>query len=309
MAAENAFRYHLMTVFTVIVWGTTFVSTKILIGYGLTPAEILLYRFLLAYIGIWFISPKVVWAKSWKDELWCVAAGLTGGSLYFVSENSALGYTQASNVSLIISSTPILTALLACRLGKKERLKPHLLWGALLALAGVAFVVFNGSMVLRIGPLGDVLTLSAALMWAFYVLILRRLSASYSVVFMTRKVFFYGILTLLPVFYFTPTNLNASLIVLPQVWGNLLFLGILASLVCYIFWNQAVKQLGAVRTTNYIYFIPLVTLLTSAVVLQERITWLAVLGSGFILSGVYVAEKGLTKLWRNHKLTSMEMKD
>ena len=114
MAKTNlTYWYHLIAIITVIIWGTTFVSTKVLIHHGLSPVDILFYRFALAYICIWFISPKVLFARSKRDELMFVAAGLCGGSIYFITENTALGITLASNVSLIICTAPILTAFLS----------------------------------------------------------------------------------------------------------------------------------------------------------------------------------------------------
>ena len=290
-ASNKMYRYHFLAILTVIIWGTTFVSTKVLIGNGLTPVEILLYRFSLAYIGICFFCPRKLLANSWKDELLFLGAGLCGGSLYFVSENTALGITLASNVSLIIC-----TAFLSRLFHKGERLKSHLIYGSLMALLGVALVVFNGSFILQINPLGDVLTLIAALMWAFYGLILRRLGGRYPTLFITRKVFFYGIVTLIPVLVISPIHPQIAVLTQPSVICNLLFLGIIASLLCYIMWNTAVKELGVVRTTNYIYVVPLVTLLTSALVIDETITVVALFGSVFILSGVYMAERGITFL-------------
>lgn len=293
MPMNSTYRYHFLAILTVIIWGTTFVSTKILIGYGLTAGEILLYRFVLAYIGIWFICPRKFLADSWKDEFLFVGAGLCGGSLYFMAENTALGITLASNVSLIICTAPILTAFLSRLFNRKERLKKHLIYGSLLALAGVALVVFNGSFILQINPAGDLLTLLAALMWSFYGLILKRTNNRYPTLFITRKVFFYGIVTLLPMLCLLSDTPNIRLALRPLVMGNLLFLGLIASLLCYIMWNTAVKELGVVQTTNYIYVVPLVTLLTSALVIHEIITGIALVGSVLILSGVYIAEKGV----------------
>jgi drug/metabolite transporter (DMT)-like permease len=283
--------YLLMAVFTVVVWGTTFVSTKILIGCGVTPVSIFFYRFLLAYVAIWFFCPKRVWADTKKDEFLLFGAGLTGGSLYFVAENTALELTLASNVSLIVSTAPLLTAFLSHAFVKGEKLKRTLIYGSLLALTGVAFVVYNGSFILRIKPAGDVLALAASVMWGLYTIILKQLDSRYPVLFITRKVFFYGIISLLPVFCLTPLTVDPVVIFHPTVWGNLFFLGFIASMLCYILWNMAVKHLGAIRTTNYIYFMPLVTLATSAAVIHETITLVALLGAALILGGVYLAER------------------
>ncbi len=285
--------FHAMALFAVIVWGTTFVSTKVLLNTGLTPAEIMLYRFLVAYVMLFPFTCKQLWARSIKDELMFVGLGITGGSLYFVTENIALDYTLASNVSILLSAAPIFTAILSRIFLKDERLKRSLLWGSFVALAGVAMVVFNGRFVLKIEPVGDLLTLTAALSWGFYTVILKKLDRHYDILFITRKVFFYGLMTLLPVFYYTPLNLNVPLLLTPVVLGNLLFLGIIASFVCFILWNKAVKELGGVRASNYIYLGPLVTLITAAILLHEQITAIAIFGAILIVGGVYFAERGI----------------
>lgn len=105
-----------------------------------------------------------------------------------------------------------------------------------------------------------------------YSLAVKRIGGRYPAVFITRKVFFYGLLTILPVFAFQPFSVGAEVLARPAVWGNLLFLGIIASMLCYILWNAAMHRLGAVRTTNYIYFNPLVTIVTAALCIGERIT-------------------------------------
>ncbi len=281
---------HLFAFFAVMVWGTTFVSTKVLINSGLQPVEILLYRFVLAYIGLLIFSRHKIIANTWKDELLMFFAGLCGGSLYFIAENTALGITWASNVSLLICTAPIFTLFLA-RIFYKERLWQKMLYGSLLALAGVGMVVLNGSLVLRINPLGDLLTLIAAILWALYCLILKRLGNAYSTFFITRKVFFYGIVSLGIYFCFFPPELNIDLLSRPVVYLNLLFLGIVASMLCYVMWNRAVRELGASKAANYIYIIPLVTLVTSALVLSETLTIVSLIGTACIIGGVYMAER------------------
>jgi drug/metabolite transporter (DMT)-like permease len=86
-------------------------------------------------------------------------------------------------------------------------------------------------------------------------------------------------------------NFEKSVIFQPAVYLNLLFLGIVASLFCYFFWNMTVKRLGAIQTTNYVYFIPMVTLISSSLILDEKITVLAIIGMLLILAGVFWAEK------------------
>lgn len=283
--------YHLIAILTVSIWGLTFIATKVLIGYGLTPQEIFFYRFLIAYAGIWIISPKRLFANRWKDEFWLMAGGIFGGSLYFFTENTALGITQASNVSFLICTAPLLTTILSLLFYKSEKATKGLIGGSLLALAGVGLVVFNGSVILKISPVGDLLTLLAALSWAFYSLIIRKMTRRYPTVFITRKIFFYGVLTILPAFLLHPLQPDFDILLKPIVLSNLLFLAVLASLICYVLWNVVLKQLGTVRASNYIYLNPLVTMVASMMILQEQITLFALIGAGCIVCGVYLAER------------------
>lgn len=287
----KSFPYRIMAAFTIIVWGTTFVSTKVLLRHGLSPTGIFFYRFLLAYLTIWFFCPKRLWADNKKDEFLFFCMGLTGGSLYFITENTALGITLASNVALILGTLPLITIFLSHFFVKGERLKKSVVYGSLIALTGVALVIYNGSFVLKINPTGDILVLTAALMWGFYTIILKRLDVRYTVLFITRKIFFYGLITVLPFFYFSPLKVDMAILSQPVVWSNLLFLGLIASMLCYILWNTAVMYLGAIRTSNYLYFIPIVTLITSSIVINEIITPIALIGAALILSGVYLADK------------------
>ena len=283
--------YHLIAILTVAIWGLTFISTKILIKHGLTPQEIFFYRFLIAYLGIWLISPKRLFAANLKDELWLLAGGIFGGSLYFFTENTALGITQASNVAFIICTAPLLTIFLTLLFYKGEKASKGLITGSLLALVGVGMMVFNGSVILKISPLGDLLTLLAALSWAFYSLIIRKMIGRYPTVFITRKIFFYGVLTIFPAFLLHPLRPDLEVLLLPSVLFNLLFLAVLASLVCYVLWNFVLKELGTVKSSNYIYLNPLVTMVASAAILHERITPVALAGAACILCGVYLAER------------------
>lgn len=250
MHTTKNYIYHLIAILTVGIWGLTFISTKVLIEHGLSPQEIFLLRFLMAYLGIWFISPRKLFADNWKDELWLLWGGVTGGSFYFFTENTALEITLATNVAFIVCTAPLLTTILSLLIYKKEKATAGLVGGSLLALAGVALVVYNGHFILKISPLGDFLTLLAAFSWAFYSLIMKKMSGRYRTTFITRKIFFYGILTILPAFILHPWQFSLSGLWQPAVWMNLLFLGVLASLVCFVVWNIILKQLGTVRASN-----------------------------------------------------------
>ncbi|MBQ8308193.1 MAG: DMT family transporter [Alistipes sp.] len=287
--------YHLLAIATVCIWGTTFVSTKILLQAGLTPAEIFFLRFLMAYLILRLYTPKTPQSKpSVKEELQMLGLGITGGSLYFLTENQALQYAPASNVSLLVCTTPLLTLLLTRLVFRSDRLSLHTLCGSLLALFGVALVVLDGHFTLHLNPKGDLLALSASLLWAIYTLLLRSLEerGRFSNLYLTRKVFGYGLLTILPYFLWQPPHFDLATLALPTVWGNLLFLGLIASLLCYATWNAVVKHLGTTQSSHYLYLNPLAASLAAALILGERLTPVALSGAALILLGI---------AWARHK--------
>ena len=220
-----------------------------------------------------------------------VLLGITGGSLYFLLENTALVYTQASNVAIIIAATPLLTMLAVNLLNRGKDANRRLYLYSLLSLFGVALVVFNGNFILKLNPIGDILTFGAVITWVIYSIVITKLQDRYSSAMITRKVFFYGMLTLLPYFLIEPWGVSWEMLARPMVWGNIIYLGVLASLGCYLAWNVVIKRLGAVDATNYLYINPIVAMLTAWAVLNERITPLAMVGTLLILVGVYLAER------------------
>lgn len=271
----------------VVIWGCTFVQTKILINSGLRPDEIFLFRFTLAYILILPLAGKRLFLDNWTDEALAVALGLTGGSLYFVTENYALAYGYCSNVALIVCLTPMITALIVGCFYKSERMGRSAVVGSAIAFVGMALVVFNGNFILQLSPLGDVLALAACLCWALYTLIIKRLQDKYSNMLVTRKIFGYGLLTILPMLFARGVDIELLVDGGAVVWGNILFLGCVASMLCFLGWNFCLERLGTVRATNLLYLNPVISITTSAIVLGERVTWIAILGAVLILAGLY----------------------
>lgn len=270
----------------VVIWGCTFVQTKLLINAGLRPDEIFLFRFVLAYLLMLPFAGKKLFLDNRKDELLTVALGLTGGSLYFLTENYALAYGYCSNVSLIVCLTPLVTALIVGCFYPSERLDRRGVLASLIAFAGMALVVFNGNFILKLSPLGDILALAACLCWALYSLIIKRLQDRYSNMLITRKIFGYGLLTILPLLLVEGANVELLVEGGAVVWGNIIFLGCVASMLCFLGWNWCLEKIGTVRATNLLYLNPVVAMTTSALVLGERVTWVALVGAALILAGL-----------------------
>ena len=316
-------KYHLVAFITVAIWGSTFVFTKMLLQSGMTPAQIFTLRFIIAYVLLFAFSvitspPESggargglknrsfrLFSASWRDELLMVALGITGGSIYFLTENAAMLYTTATNTSLIVCSCPLFAMLLVAIVYRhSEHISKLQALGSIIACMGMAIVVLNGHFVLHLSPLGDMLAFAACLCWAVYSLLMKAAlergrgdaSIGYSSLFITRKVFFYGLLTIIPYFILVPSEASifmslSTLHLPPSTILNLLFLGVVASMLCYLLWNWVISKLGAVVATNWVYFNPITTICFAWWLLDERITVWFLLGSALILFGMYLADR------------------
>lgn len=282
---------HMAALMSICMWGYSFVSSRVLLDNGLGPVHIYIYRFVLAYMVVLLFSHKRLLASSWRDEVVFLICGLSSGSLYFIAENTALQYTLTTNVALLTSMSPLFTAIFVGLVLKSEKLGIGTWCGSAIAIAGVCCIVLNTSSSLQINPLGDMLSLAAAVCWTVYTLLLRGLNANYDVWFITRKTFFYGLITGVP-FLFVETD-SAPLmqvISLPAVWGNLLFLGLGASTLAYVTWAVSVRRIGPVKANNYLYFQTIITLVVSWIVLGERITAMGYAGMFLIIAGLWTGD-------------------
>ena len=291
----NRLFYHLVAFLVVAIWGVTFVYTKLLLIAGLTAAQIFVLRFVVAYLLLLAYSltrkQSRLFSSVWQDELLMVALGITGGSLYFLTENSAMIYTTTTNTSLIVCLCPLIAALLIALFFRSMRLHGLQIVGTVMAAIGVIIVVLNGRFVLHLSPLGDALAFGACLCWALYSLLMIPASQRYDTTFITRKVFFYGLVSMIPYFLIYPDLPSPSVVLRPDVLANLLFLGCVASMLCFLAWNWVIKKLGAVIATNYVYFNPVTTVLFAWLILSEHITIYFLIGTLLILTGMYLCNR------------------
>lgn len=292
MSIKSKLPFHLLALFASVVWGSTFASSKVLLNAGMSPAEIMTIRFAIAYLAMLPFAIRSVWFKGWRDELLFVLLGLTGGSLYFLAENTAVNITSASStVALIVCANPVLTAIVSRLVWRGERLGNHFAIGSAIALTGMALVVFNGIFVLDDNPIVFILSLASALCWSVYSIALRVMEQRYSSLEITRKVFFWGVITMLPYFLYEPFGIDMEIMGKPEVIFNVVFLSLGASLGCYLLWNVVIRRIGIVVASNYLYFNPVVALITAAIVLDETITMYAVAGCAITIVGVYLCNK------------------
>ena len=294
---------HLCALLTIIIWGTTFISTKILL-VDFQPVEILFFRFVMGLLALLIIYPHRLKTTTKRQELTFALAGLCGICLYYLLENIALTYTMASNVGVIISVAPFFTAIMSHLFLKEEgKLRANFFIGFVVAMIGIFLISFNGSK-LELNPVGDLLALLAAFVWACYSILTKKISSyGYHTILTTRRVFFYGILFMIPTLFMFDFHLELSRFTNPVYLFNIIFLGLGASALCFVSWNLAVKVLGAVKTSIYIYMVPVITVVTSTLILHEQITALSIIGTLLTLAGLFLSERKTMRKEVNHGLT------
>lgn len=286
---------HLAAFATIFIWATTFISIKVLL-IEFSPVEIMVFRLVIAYVVLLIAKPRFFRAKSFKDELLFMLAGLSGVTLYSIFQNIALQYTYAANASVLISIAPFFIAIFSFFFLKDEKPGPGFFLGFAFAILGIFLISFNGRIILKLNPLGDVLCILAAVAWGVYSVALRKIGGlGYDTLLVTRRIFFYGTLFILP--FLGHFDFRLDLVRFSSLSNllNMLFLGVIASAFALSSWNFAVEALGAVRTAVYIYGVPVLTMLAAWLLLGERITWMAGLGVGLILLGLLISE-GKAKL-------------
>lgn len=297
---------------TIFIWGITFICTKTLLA-SFSPLEILFIRYLTGYLFLWIMWPK--WLHIQKgDNILFALAGLTGVTLYQFSENIAISYTTASNVSIIIAVSPMWTALFSQLFLKTKHITPWFITGFVIAITGTALVSFNGDVSLSLNMKGDLIALLSSICWGFYSVLLSVLNRhGYNYIGTARRIFFFSLLFMLPLmaagticslngataetasafvktilFDWTPATNAARFRNLTNT-GCLAFLGILASGFCFMAWNKACAGLGTVKATIGIYLIPVVTIVFAFFVLGEEITFMGGTGAVLTIAGLVIS--------------------
>lgn len=282
---------HILAFITVLIWGTTFISTKILL-VDFAPIEILFFRFVMGLLVLTAAYPHRLKVNDKKKEMMFAFAGLCGVTLYFLLENIALTYSYASNIGVIVSVAPFFTAIFAILFLDGEKQSANFFAGFIVAMIGICLISFNGSVAFQLNPMGDLLALLAAIVWSAYSILTRKISAyGYNTIQATRRIFTYGILFMIPTLLVFDFRLGLERFSNPVNLFNILFLGVGASAICFATWNTALKLLGAVKTSIYIYMVPAIAVVTSVIVLHEKITYIAALGTILALSGLFISER------------------
>lgn len=286
---------HSLAVLTILIWGITFISTKVLSQY-FSSSEILFIRYLAAYASLWVIAPKFLKFKSLREELYFFGAGLSGAALYQYLENLSITYTSPASVSFITAMAPIFTAFFA-RIFLKEKFNSGIFFGMLISLAGVFFISFGDAKTIETGLRGDVIIFCSVWLWAVYSVLVKKIAAfGYPGFLVTRRIFFYALAVLAPAMASRLDEINFAYLLKPVCIANFAFLGVLASAVCFMTWNRCVDRLGAIVTSKYLFVMPVITLVGQVIYNSSQIGGTAVLGMALILAGLGVTQVDFGKL-------------
>lgn len=285
---------HIGALLTASAWGSSFLSTKVLMGSGgFSPVEVYVYRFLAAYLILLLFTFRNIRSKSWRDELTFMLCGVCAGSLYFITENYALRLTTTGNVSLLASISPIFTTILVAIM-YRQRIQLGVMIGSIVSFIGAGCIIFSHGEGIEFRPTGDLLAISASFSWAIYTVAIKRVLPLYNGFFVTRKLFFYGVMTAIPLLLVNqgPSHLHMLWdFAEPQYLMNFLFLVLICSLAAYLIWNEVMRILGPVATNNYLYLQPLVTMIEAYFIFNENIYLLGYVGCVLIIGGLVYADK------------------
>lgn len=281
---------HVFALLTVTIWGITYIATKIMLE-SYDELQILALRFIIAYMVLWIVKPKIMKAGSLKDEAGIFTLSFFGVVLYYLLENMALTYSPATNVSILISFAPIVTAIGMHLTSKNDKLNRFKILGFFIAISGVILVVYNGTVMLKLSPAGDILCLGATVAWAVYSVLIGRFLEKYDSVMLTRRMFLYSLVLIIPATLIKSGVPDLRLCLSLDNGLSLLLLGIFGSCLCYLWWNQSIKRLGVVTTTNYVYLVPFVTMVSAFFILKEDITIMGLAGAVFIIAGVAISDR------------------
>lgn len=289
---------HAGAMLCILFWGTSFISSKIVLE-SLSPVSVMFLRAALCIVFLFAIHPRTYRMERKRDELWVVLAALLGVFSYQMLENNALTMTYSSNVCVIASTAPCFTVLLARAFDRSMRIRWTFFLGFAISIAGIYLISF-GSGAVHLSLKGDLLALAAAVSWGGYSVVMKRLSTfGIDNTALTRRIFEYALLMILPfeVAGFSSSELKA--LTDPVVLLNIIFLGAFCSAFCFGVWNYAIRKIGAVESSVYIYLSPSVTLVFSFLVLGEPVTALSVLGVALTVIGLLASDKDVMDGLRN----------
>ena len=284
----------LEALFAVIMWGGSFIATKIAVGQ-ISPVAVVWVRFAM---GIPLILFAVIVRKQFafpkgSEWLYFTLLGFLGITFHQWLQSNGLKTAQATTTAWIVSTSPAFIAILAWII-LKEKLNSLQSFGIVLAMVGVLAVVSRGDLstiaIGKFGTVGDFLILISSVNWAVFSIISRRGLRDHPSTRLTFWVMTIGWLITSVAFF-----AGKSYTEIPQLdargWWAMIFLGIFTTGLAYIAWFDALSQLPAAQTGAFLFVEPLASMIFAVIILNEQITLASVLGGAVILIGLWLVNK------------------
>ena len=280
--------------FAVIVWGASFIATKVVL-HDISPIAIVWLRFSIGMVvlGITCAMRKQISLPGKGEWGYFAVLGFLGITFHQWLQSNALQTSEAGTTAWIVSTTPVFMALLGW-LVLQEGLKWIKILGIILAFVGVLLVVSKGDFssisIGTFGKPGDRLIMVSAMNWAVFSVLSRRGLKSHPASLMMFHVMAFGwIFT--SILFFAGNNLSEYSNLTGNGWLAILFLGIFCSGLAYVAWYDALQVLPAAQTGAFLYIEPVVAVVFAFFVLDEAITVASVIGGGVILLGVWLVNQ------------------
>jgi drug/metabolite transporter (DMT)-like permease len=290
LKSSRAFRY-LQLLLAIIFWGTSFVATKILLD-EIKPVTIIILRLVFASILLTVIATvtKRTFSLNLKSHSWIFILALVAVFHLWI-QVTGLQFTTASNTGWIIGTAPIFMAILGFVI-YKERITLLQISGIILALVGLLLLIGKGEItsISLIKNKGDLLVLGSAFTWGVYSMVNKKISLTYSPLMTILYLFLMMAAIIIP-FNLNTTVINSVINLSSTGWISVLFLGIFCSGIAYVIWAQALRDMESAKVGAFLYFEPLVTVITARFFLQEEITLLMIFSGLLITAGVFIVNK------------------
>lgn len=286
-----------LAILATIIWSGNFIVAKA-VHKEIPPISLNFYRWLVAALIIFPLVYKrfrAEWSivrKSWNYLFWI---SLTGISLFNTFVYIGAHYTSAINLALIgTTSSPIMSIIFA-RIFLKEKIGWMKLAGLILCVTGVLFLLskgdFHNLLHLKFSE-GDLWVLLAAFCFAIYNTMVKKKPAAISPINFLFVIFSFGTLMVFP-FFVWETNHSPAVEWKGSLVLSILYLGLGASVICFLIWNAAIDKLGAGRTALFGNLIPIFSSIEAALLLHEDFTWIHVVSMIIVFTGIILANSQL----------------
>ena len=284
-------------IITVLIWGSSFVAIKIVLDQ-ITPLALSFLRSGVATFALilllGFNEGFVKIGEVLREKfLYFVLLGATGVTLFNIFQNVGIQYTSSGIASVLLATNPLFVLVLSI-IFLREEINRNRVIGMMLGFFGIVIVIFGGKNImgflLSSSFAGNILVLFSALCWGLYVIMNKRVLRQYSPLLLTTSAFIFGSLLLFILCVFS-RNFSVITGLSATSWLFVIYLGLISSGLTYLLWNYVLKRMEASKASVFLFLIPIVAILLGKIILAEKITPSLVVGTGLVLSGIYLVER------------------